>query len=140
MLICDWSSDVCSPICLDDMITAINAGAFDVSTLPEPVQITQRIVIPVKTENHRKCASYWSRATQTMLRTGYRTKVDTCGMDVEQTTERLVQLEPYFATPHMHGAPAFGHNADKALRRSPASGRAARRERDCQNMSSQVLA
>src|SRR3546814_6087721 len=78
---------------LDDTITAINAGAFDVSTLPEPVQITQRIVIPVKTENHRKCASYWSRATQTMLGTGYRTKVDTCGMDVEKTPERFVQLE-----------------------------------------------
>src|SRR3546814_14826203 len=42
---------------LEYTITAINAGAFDVSTLPEPVQITQRIVIPVKTEYHRKCAS-----------------------------------------------------------------------------------
>src|SRR3546814_337449 len=99
---------------LDDTITAINAGAFDVSTLPEPVQITQRIVIPVKTENHRKCASYWSRATQTMLRTGYRTKVDTCGMDVEKTPERFVQLEAYFAAPHIHGEPAFGDKAAKA--------------------------
>src|SRR3546814_5246720 len=36
---------------LDDTITAINAGAFDVSTLPEPVQITQSIVIPVKTRS-----------------------------------------------------------------------------------------
>src|SRR3546814_3978854 len=35
---------------LDDTITAINAGAFDVSTLPEPVQITQRIVI--RSEEH----------------------------------------------------------------------------------------
>src|SRR3546814_21092345 len=61
---------------LDDTITAINAGAFDASTLPEPVQITQRIVIPVQTENHRKCAIYWSRATLTMLRTGYRPKED----------------------------------------------------------------
>src|SRR3546814_4510201 len=79
-----------------------------------PVQITQRIVIPVKTENHRKCASYWSRATQTMLRTGYRTKVDTCGMDVEKTPERFVQLEAYFAAPHIHGEPAFGDKAAKA--------------------------
>src|SRR3546814_11712675 len=38
---------------LDDTITALNAGAFDVSTLPEPVQITHRIVIPVKTDNDR---------------------------------------------------------------------------------------
>src|SRR3546814_19842061 len=44
---------------LDDKITANKAGAFDVSTLPEPVQITQRIAIPVKTEHHRKCASSW---------------------------------------------------------------------------------
>src|SRR3546814_10681588 len=120
MRISDWSSDVCSSDLftwsqgLDDTITAINAGAFDVSTLPEPVQITQRIVIPVKTENHRKCASYWSRATQTMLRTGYRTKVDTCGMDVEKTPERFVQLAAYFAAPHVHGEPAFGDKAAKA--------------------------
>src|SRR3546814_10655657 len=87
MRISDWSSDVCS---------------------------SDLIVIPVKTENHRKCASYWSRATQTMLRTGYRTKVDTCGMDVEKTPERFVKLEAYFAAPHIHGEPAFGDKAAKA--------------------------
>src|SRR3546814_1702573 len=59
-------------------------------------------------------SSYWSRATQTMLRTGYRTKVDTCGMDVEKTPERFVQLEAYFAAPHIHGEPAFGDKAAKA--------------------------
>src|SRR3546814_3966227 len=46
-----------------------------------------------------------------MLRTGYRTKVDTCGMDVEKTPERFVQLEAYFAAPHIHGEPAFGDKA-----------------------------
>src|SRR3546814_4337127 len=56
---------------LDDTITAINAGAFDVSTLPEPVQITQRIVIPVKTENHRKRSEEQTSELQSLMRISY---------------------------------------------------------------------
>lgn len=90
------------------VIAAINAGTFDVSTLPEPLHVSDREAgekrkKPARTDAQRKQQSYALRIHHTYRRTGWDSR-----MYVRDCVERgdalaVSYFEAYLAEPHRWG-------------------------------------
>lgn len=92
---------------LQDVIDSINAGTFDVSSLPE-ARRTDGVGTYKRTDATRKMLSYSLRITQTVKRTGYSCPIDHRGMIEAGDNERIAIVDAYLADPAHHGIPILG--------------------------------
>lgn len=96
-----WSQDI------EDAITAINAGVFDVETLPDPMVISCRIgnKPQKRTPEQRLGLSYSLRISHLARRTGYAFRERYYGMVQRGDAEMISKADAYLAAPHVHGHP-----------------------------------
>lgn len=103
---------------IDRVIDQINAGTFDVSTLPEKINLSrfENGVRRKRPEYFGKQMSLVLRVRHMERRTGTRCPVYTYGIVREDNQEAIAQVEQYLADPLRHGKPIDVMWAKKARR------------------------
>ncbi|API59544.1 hypothetical protein BSL82_09645 [Tardibacter chloracetimidivorans] len=104
----NWSHEI------DRTVAAINAGGFDVASLPAPLRVSHmKDGKPIRrTLEHRRQMSLSGRLHWAEHRSGYARPHS--GYDVYKNgdTQAIAKLEAFIAAPHLHGL-ACPYHADK---------------------------
>lgn len=90
-----WSPEI------QAVVDQINAGTFNLATLPEAKPMPRK-PRPKWTEEQRRRVSYGHRARLTFKRTGFTAPHNHLLMDMADTAV-IAKFEAYLAEPHLHG-------------------------------------
>lgn len=89
------------------VIKSINAGTFDISTLPKPICVQSKIAgkSRQRTELQKKDFSYSSRIWRVQDRTNFLCPVSSFRMVQEGDQERIAAVDQYLKEPQKYGRP-----------------------------------